>query len=139
MLKVARIAAVVLLVGLVSLESVPAQDRQLVDVTGTWTGSYRSQGGNTGDSTLVLKPDAERVTGTIEVTGVARSFGNAPQQIENGRLSRRDLTFKAVGVDGGVFSADFRVGKDGDEISGWGRHTGPGYDGLVQFRYTRVK
>lgn len=113
-------------------------ERQL-DVTGTWIGGWQAQAGRADSSTLVLTQEALRVTGTIQAGNGERTFGTAPQPIQDGELSGRRFTFKAVGADRGVFQADFRVAKDGTEISGWGRHTGPGYDGNVWFTYTRAK
>ena len=113
--------------------------QQALDVTGTWTGAYQAQGGNAGKSTLVLKPEGDRVTGTIQVTNVDRSFGSAAQPIQDGRSSGRKLTFDAKGADGSNFSADFSVSRDGAEVGGWSRHTGPGYDATVSFTHKRAK
>lgn len=112
------------------------QVAQPVNVTGTWVGSYQT-GGNSGHSTLVLNQEGAQVTGTVQATNVDRSFGAAPRSIQEGRLSGRALSFTSVGADGSVFRADFTVSRDGQEISGWGRHTGPGYDANVQFSHKK--
>lgn len=104
----------------------------VTDVSGTWVGSYRAEGGNTGGCTLILKQDKAAVGGTIQVMNVDRSFGPAPQALRGGRLVGKKLLFSATGQDGGVFRADFAL-KSAKVIDGWGRHTGPGYDGNVQF------
>lgn len=132
-----------LLIAIVTATSSPTtvsgQGEIRLDVTGTWNGGWQNQAGRTGSSTLVLTWEGSRVSGTIQAGNVERTFGTAPQPIQDGELSGRKFTFKAVGMDGGVFQADFRVAKDGTEISGWGRHTGPGYDGNVWFTHTKAK
>jgi hypothetical protein len=118
--------------------STVAQAQTATDASGTWRGRYFA-GANTGDCTLIVKQSGQNLAGTIQVTGVTRSFGDAPQEISDGRSIGRKVTFKAVGVDSGFFSADFSLNRDGTVIDGWGRHTGPGYDSNVQFQLKRTE
>lgn len=103
------------------------------DVTGTWEGSWRGNG-RMGACTLILTQAGTAVAGTIQCTD-AGSFGAAPQPIREGQLVGKQLVFSATGQDGGVFKADFSV--NAGKIDGWGRYTGPGYDGNYYHMYTR--
>jgi hypothetical protein len=53
--------------------------------------------------------------------------------LRDGQVVGDKLSFSATGQDGGIFRADYVA--NGDKIEGWGRHTGPGYDANVQFKF----
>jgi hypothetical protein len=72
--------------GLVSLA---VADDTKPDVTGTWTWSFQRPNGETMTSTLTLKQDGDKITGTV--TG-----RNKPSDIQDAKLTGDDLTFKVV-------------------------------------------
>jgi hypothetical protein len=79
-------------------------------VAGNWKGgAYRSDGTRTMDVVLVLKADAEKITGTV---------GPSPEEqipITNAKLDADKLKFEVV-TDEGVYYVDMTVA--GDDLKG---------------------
>jgi len=103
-----RIAIAIVLCGLIAgcagSTPAPAPATATVDVTGTWRGSFRSQGVvPVGDLTLVLRQTGNKLTGSVS-PGV---------EIE-GTVEGNRVSYRAVNGRGG---ADLTV--DGNEMTGY--------------------
>ena len=80
------------LLGLAAVATARAEDKK-VDPSGTWTWSTPGRdGGEARKSTLKLKAEGEKVTGSISSPG--RQGGEARETpIENGKIKGEDVTF----------------------------------------------
>jgi hypothetical protein len=65
------------------------------NVSGTWKGSYPGRDGQTRESTLVLKADGEKLTGTV-----AGGRGG-DSEIKDGTIKGSDISFSVVRNFGG--------------------------------------
>ena len=82
------------------------------DVTGTWTWSVE-RNGNTIETTLKLKQDGEKVTGTIS------GRNNTETEISDGKLAGDMLTFKVTReFNGNTFVQEYHGKVSGDSIKG---------------------
>ena len=59
------------------------------DASGTWKAQFQGRDGQTRESTIVLKQDGEKLTGTMSGMG-----GETP--IENGKVSGDDVSFEVT-------------------------------------------
>ena len=103
------------------------------NVTGTWVISQQGRNGNTTETTLKLKQDGEKVTGTLTPPGRARQGqggdnGNGGTaraaralEIEDGKITADgELTFKTTreGQNGNKMVSTYHGKVDGDSIKG---------------------
>lgn len=80
------------------------------DVNGTWKGSYPGRDGQTRESTITLKAEAEKLTGSVSGRG-----GDAA--IKEGTVKGNDLSFSVVRSFGGNDVTVKYTGKlSGEEI-----------------------
>src|SRR4051812_33287082 len=86
--RVFRMLAFGLVAGLLA-PSARADDKKL-DATGTWKWSFTTQDGQTRETTLKLKQDGEKLTGTI--TG----RNNQETEIEEGKVKDGEVTFQVT-------------------------------------------
>jgi hypothetical protein len=88
------------LLGLAAVATARAEDKK-VDPSGTWTWSTPGRdGGEARKSTLKLKAEGEKVTGSISSPG--RQGGEARETpIENGKIKGEDITFDVTREFGG--------------------------------------
>jgi hypothetical protein len=75
--------------------NVAAADAATGGATGTWTWSFQGPGGNDVTTTLKLKQDGDKLTGTI--TG----FGGQENEIQDGTIKDGQVTFKVIRDFGG--------------------------------------
>lgn len=102
----------VLGLGLITAVSAMAEDKP-ADVAGTWNLTITSQRG-TFESTLVLKQDGGKVTGTI--TG---RMGETP--IDKGAVAGDTLTFEVTrDTPNGTFTISYKATVSGDSMKGTG-------------------
>jgi hypothetical protein len=104
-----RSAVAVAIVGLVA---VPASSKPVADATGTWKWSVERQG-QTFETTLKLKQDGEKLTGTIS------GRNNTDTEIADGKVKDTEVSFTVTRE----FNNNRRVQKytgklDGDTIKG---------------------
>src|SRR5688572_11677233 len=94
-----------------------AQDKK-ADPSGTWT--WTSPGRNGGPdrkSTLKLKLDGEKVTGTLSAPG--RGGQNSDVEISEGKLKGDEISFSVTReVQGNKFTAKYNGKISGDSIKG---------------------
>jgi hypothetical protein len=110
-----RLAACLLLAATVS--AVRAEDKP-VDPTGTWTWSMTGQNGQTRESTLKLKKEGDKITGTV-------SGRQNDTPIEDVKLTGNELSFKVVReFNGNKMTAKYNGKIDGDTIKGKVEATG---------------
>jgi hypothetical protein len=64
------------------------------NVTGTWKGTYPGRDGQTRESTLVLKAEGEKLTGTV-------AGGRGESEIKDGTIQGSDISFSVVRNFGG--------------------------------------
>jgi hypothetical protein len=102
-----------------ALTTVTQVQAQKVDPTGTWTWSTPGrQGGSPRQSTLKLKLDGDKVTGTLSTPG--RQGGQAREaSIDNGKLKGDELSFSVTREFGGNSFTSKYTGKiSGDSVKG---------------------
>ena len=63
-------------------------------VSGTWKGSYPGRDGQTRESTIVLKAEGEKLTGTV-------AGGRGESEIKDGTIKGDDISFSVVRNFGG--------------------------------------
>ena len=85
-----RIVASLLAVALLTTLNLFAEN-----VTGTWKGSYPGRDGQTRESTIVLKAEGEKLTGTV-------SGGRGESEIKDGTIKGGDISFSVVRNFGGT-------------------------------------
>lgn len=99
--------------------SVQAADKN-VDPTGTWTWSTPGRnGGEPRESTLKLKVEGDKLTGTFQGAG-RRGGGQAPEtKITNGKVTGDEIAFDVTReFNGNSFTAKYKGKITGDEIKG---------------------
>ena len=64
------------------------------NATGTWKGSYPGRDGQTRESTIVLKAEGEKLTGTV-------AGGRGASEIKDGTIKGGDISFSVVRNFGG--------------------------------------
>ena len=64
------------------------------NVSGTWKGSYPGRDGQTRESTIVLKAEGEKLTGTV-------AGGRGESEIKDGTIKGDDINFSVVRNFGG--------------------------------------
>ena len=64
------------------------------NVSGTWKGSYPGRDGQTRESTIVLKAEGEKLTGTV-------AGGRGESEIKDGTIKGDDISFSVVRNFGG--------------------------------------
>ena len=88
-----------------------AQDKK-PEITGTWKTSFTNQDGQVRESTLKLKAEGEKLTGTI-------SGRNNDTPIENGKIKGEEVSFQVTREFGGNKIVIKYTGKvAGDTIKG---------------------
>jgi hypothetical protein len=104
--------AILVMSGLVVLAEDVKPDAK-PDVTGSWTWSFQGRNGNTMTSTLTLKQDGDKITGSMSGRG-------KPTDISDAKLSGDDLTFKVTRTrnDGSTMTIDYEGKVTADEIKG---------------------
>jgi hypothetical protein len=91
----------------------PATQPAAAVVSGTWKWSYQGFGGNMVETTLKLKQDGDKLTGTI--TG----FQGQESEIKDGKVQDGKITFKVVRDFGGQTSTTTYTGTlSGDSLKG---------------------
>jgi hypothetical protein len=90
-----------------------AQADDKATATGTWTWKFTRQDGTEVMTTLKLKQDGEKLTGTI--TG----RNNTETEISEGKVKDGQVTFEVVRErDGNKFTQKYKGKLDGDKITG---------------------
>ena len=84
-----RIVTSVLAVALLASMNLFAEN-----ATGTWKGSYPGRDGQTRESTIVLKAEGEKLTGTV-------AGGRGESEIKDGTIKGGDISFSVVRNFGG--------------------------------------
>lgn len=108
---------------------VKAADEKAANVTGTWVISQQSRNGNTLETTLKLKQDGEKITGTVTPPARGGQGGNGgatartPRslEIEDGKItSGGEITFKTTreNQQGNKMVTTYHGKLDGDTIKG---------------------
>lgn len=83
------------------------------DATGTWKWSFTTQNGQTRETTLKLKQDGDKLTGTI--TG----RNNQENKIEDGMVKDGEVSFKVTReFNGNTFVIKYHGKLSGDSIKG---------------------
>ena len=97
--------------------AVQAQDKK-ADPTGTWTWSTPGRnGGPARVSTLKLKADGDKLTGTLSTPG--RQGNETSTAIENGKLSGDQVTFAVTReFNGNKMTSKYNGKLSGDSIKG---------------------
>jgi len=99
------------LVGLVATTA-RARDEK-ANVTGTWKWSFTGQNGQTFETTLKLKQDGEKLTGTV--TG----RNNQEIEIKDGKVSGDEVTFTVTRErNGQTFTQKYKGKATADTIEG---------------------
>lgn len=123
-----RLAACLLLATTVS--AVRAEDKP-VDPTGTWTWSMTTPNGQTRETTLKLKKEGDKITGTV-------SGRQSDTPIEDVKLTGNEISFKVVRErDGNKFTSKYTGKISGDSIKGKSEFTGQ--DGETRSRDWEAK
>jgi len=93
-----------------------AQDKK-ADASGTWTWSTQREGGEPQKSTLKLKVEGDKVTGTL--TAPRRGGQTSDTAIESGKISGDEITFTVTReVNGNKLVAKYSGKISGDAIKG---------------------
>lgn len=109
------------LLALTAISQAQAQDKK-ADPAGTWTWSTPGRnGGPDRVSTLKLKVDGEKLTGTISMPG-GRQGGQAQAretEIENGKVKGDEISFSVTReFNGNKFTSKYNGKVSGDAIKG---------------------
>ena len=105
------------LLALGAVSQIQAQDKK-VDPSGTWTWSTPGRdGGEARKSTLKLKAEGEKVTGSISAPG--RPGQSRDTEITNGKIKGDEISFDVTReFDGNKFTAKYSGKISGDAIKG---------------------
>jgi hypothetical protein len=96
---------------LVMTASVRAEDK--ADVNGTWKWSFTGQNGQTRETTLKLKADGEKVTGTVS------GRNNTETAIEDGKIKGDEVSFTVKReFNGNTITQKYHGKLSGDTIKG---------------------
>jgi hypothetical protein len=81
------------------------------DVTGKWKMSFQTPNGQTRESTLTLKADGEKLTGSME------GGRGGPQEITDGKVSGDNVAFAVVrNFNGNEMKIQYKGVVSGDEM-----------------------
>jgi hypothetical protein len=109
------------ILGFVVVATVGASTLRAADPAGTWTWKFTTQSGREIESTLVLKVDGEKLTGTL-----ARGGGQRTSEIANGTFKNDEVSFEVTVERGGMKRTTKYKGKlEGDTIKGTQQGTRP--------------
>ena len=87
--------------------------KEAARAAGTWKWSFTTQDGQTFETTLKLKQDGDKLTGT------ATGRGGNETEIEDGKIKGSDVSFKIVRErDGQKFTVKYKGELKGDSIKG---------------------
>jgi hypothetical protein len=78
------------------------------DLSGKWKGDLAGPGGNTLETTMVLKVDGQKLTGTV-----TNMYGE--EQIADGTVKGDDISFVIL-AGGGEFKLVYKGKVDGDQL-----------------------
>jgi len=112
-------AAACALLALTAVTQAQAQDKK-ADPTGTWTWSMQGrQGGTPRVSTLKLKADGEKLTGTLS-TPAGRQGGEARETaIKDGKVKGDEISFSVTReFNGNTMTSKYNGKVSGDAIKG---------------------
>jgi len=124
-----RLAACLMLAATVS--TLQAEDKKAADPTGTWTWSFTGQNGQTRETTLKLKKDGDKITGTV-------SGRQNDTEIEEAKVVGDEITFKVVReFQGNKMTSKYHGKISGDTIKG--KIEAPGRDGETRTRDWEAK
>ncbi|MCX7046415.1 MAG: hypothetical protein NTX50_13135 [Candidatus Sumerlaeota bacterium] len=132
-MSVRTIISMLAAIAVMSLLATTSASAQGADATGTWKWSFGGGGGGgrTMETSITLKQDGEKLTGTYNGRG-----GATP--IEEGSVKAGTVSFKVTRERNGQKSTTKYEGKlDGDSIKG--SMEGPGRDGTPQKRDWEAK
>jgi hypothetical protein len=106
------------LLALGAVSSIQAQDKK-ADPSGTWTWSTPGRdGGEARKSTLKLKADGDKVTGTISAPG-RQGAQSRDTEISNGKIKGDEISFDVTReFNGNKFTAKYSGKVSGDTIKG---------------------
>lgn len=97
---------------LLAAVNVNAQDKK-VEITGTWKSSSTNQNGQVRETTIKLKAEGEKLTGTVS------GRQNTETAIEEGKIKGEEISFKVTREFGGnKFTAKYSGKVSGDTIKG---------------------
>lgn len=83
------------------------------NATGTWKWSFKMQDGTERTTTLKLKQEGEKLTGTVS------GRNNTETEIQDGKAADGNITFKVVRkTNNGEFTTSYAGKIDGDTIKG---------------------
>jgi len=98
---------------LVGFVSTTARADEKANATGTWKWSFTTQNGQTFETTLKLKQDGEKLTGTV--TG----RNNQETEIKEGKVKGDEVTFQVTRErNGQTFTQKYKGKLSGDTIKG---------------------
>lgn len=126
-----RIAATSFVVALLAATAVAA------DPAGVWTWKLTTQNGREIESTLTLKVDGEKLTGTL-----ARGAQQRTTDITNGTFKNDEISFEVTAErNGNTFTSKYKGKVDGDTIKGTiqGNRPGGGEGRARDWEAKRVK
>src|ERR1044071_9156085 len=92
--------------------SARAADDKKADPTGTWKWSFTGQNGQTRETTLKLKMDGDKLSGTV-------SGRNGDTAIDNASLKGDEISFEVTReFNGNKFTSKYKGKIEGDTIKG---------------------
>jgi len=98
---------------LVALAPAPARADDKANANGTWKWSFTTQNGQTFETTLKLKQDGDKLTGTV--TG----RNNQETEIKDGKVKDDEVSFKVTRErNGQTFTQTYKGKVSGDTIKG---------------------
>lgn len=103
-------------------------------VTGTWKWEFAAQNGDKRETTLKLKQDGEKVTGTIS------GRNNQETEITDGKVKDGEVSFKVVRKgNNGDITITYHGKVDGDTIKGKSERAGGDANAARDWEAKRVK
>jgi len=120
MMRPWSVLALLFAAGSLAVTAARADDK--ADATGTWTWSYQGQDGQSRETTLKLKQDGSKLTGTVS------GRNNTETPIEDGKVDGSEVSFRVTRErNGNKFTQKYRGTLDGSTIKG--KVEMPGRDG----------
>jgi len=105
--------ALVAVGALAGLAGAPARADEKANATGTWKWSFTTQNGQTFETTLKLKQDGDKLTGTV--TG----RNNQETEIKEGKVKGDEVSFQVTRErNGQSFTTKYKGKLSGDSIKG---------------------
>jgi len=106
------IAGLALAVAMLGLNSMLRAEEK-ASATGTWTWKFTMQDGTERTTTLKLKQDGEKLTGTVS------GWNNTETEIQDGKIKDGNITFKVVRkFNDREFTTEYAGKLEGDTIKG---------------------